>query len=62
MVIGRDNKRKVKLLYYFTFLPAQVLAFAFAAFQSSRSIARTAVSANFHVQSVLLRDGFLHWI
>jgi hypothetical protein len=45
-VKGRENK---KLLYYFPFLPAQVLAFAFSAFKCSFCIACTAISADFHV-------------
>jgi len=54
------NKKATRLLYYFSFLPAQVLTFAFPAFQRSFSVSRTAVSADFHVQSMFLRDGFFN--
>jgi hypothetical protein len=50
------------LLYDFSFLPAQVLALAFSAFQRGFSVTCTAVSADFHVQAGLLRDGFLDWV
>jgi len=49
---------KFNLLYYFSFLPAQVLTFAFSAFNRGFSVSCTAVSADFHVKPVLLRDGF----
>jgi hypothetical protein len=61
-VFLKAKQRKANLLYYFSLLPAQVFAFAFSAFHGGFSIACTAVSADFHVQSVLLRDGFFHRI
>jgi len=44
------------LLYYFSFLPAQVLAVAFSAFDSRRSVSGAAVAANLHMEPVLLRN------
>jgi hypothetical protein len=50
------------LLYYFAFLPAQVFAFAFAAFQRGFRVACAAVSADFHVKAMLLSNGFLYGV
>lgn len=49
-------------LHYLTFLPAQVLATTLAAFDRWSSISCAAVTTDFHIQPVLLRDGFLEWI
>jgi hypothetical protein len=50
------------LLYDFSFLPAQVFALAFSALKRCFRIAGAAVSADFHVEPMFLRDGFLHWV
>jgi len=50
------------LLYDFSFLPTQVFALAFSAFECSFRVAGTAVSTDFHVEPMLLRDGFFNWV
>ena len=63
IILAKPTKKKDKrLLYYFSFLPAEIFAFAFSAFQRGSSVSCAAVSADFHVQPVLLRDGFFDWV
>jgi hypothetical protein len=50
------------LAYDFSFLPSQVLAFAFSAFDCSRVVSGSAFSADFHVKPVLLGKSFLEGI
>ena len=50
------------LLYDFSFLPAEILALAFSAFQGGRSVACATVSADFHIKAMLLRYCFLHGV
>jgi hypothetical protein len=50
------------LLYEFSLFPAKVLASAFSAFDGGSGVSGSAVSADFHVKSMLLRDGFLDWV
>jgi len=48
-----------ELLYYFSFLPAQVLAVALAALNSRPSVTGSTITTNLHVQPVPLRNSLL---
>jgi len=50
------------LLHYFSFLPAQILAVAFSAFDSRRSVSGAAIAANLHMEPVLLCNSLLERI
>jgi len=60
----KQNKKtkRYKLLYKLSFLPSKVLASALSALSRGCGVSGSAVSADFHVQPVLLRYGFFNWI
>ena len=53
---------RVGLLHEFAFLPSEVFASAFSAFRGGCGVSDSAISADFHVEPVLLRYGFLNRI
>jgi hypothetical protein len=48
----------LRLLYDFSFLPPKVFASAFSAFNRRRGVSCTALSADFHIESMLLSESF----
>jgi hypothetical protein len=50
------------LLYKLSFLPSEILAFAFSTLQCGRGVSGSAIPADFHVKPVLLRDGLFDGI
>ncbi len=56
------QKRFSQLFTYFSLFPPQILASTFPTFSSARSIPRTTLPTNLHIQSTFLSNSFLKWV